>query len=445
MIFKVINRLKSKIKVDKHFSELLRGSLSSFALKILGMLFSYASVLYITNYFGASEFGQYTLGMTILSIVILIPKFGMDQSLVRIVGELFSKNDINGLYLVVKKSIFIMILLSILSSVILYLNTENIASLINKPELKQTFQIISYAILPMAWLGIISAVIQGMRKTIVYTVTSSVLIPGLFLMAVIFSTLNNIELTPIDLYVATIFIVGILSLLIFMKVRPINPKAKELKTYPLIKIVQISFPMLLASSFVLIMTWTDILMLSYYVTEVDIGVYSAAQRVAGIASISLVAINAIAAPKFVQFYTNNDMAGLAKIAQQSTKLMFFTSLPVLMLIFIMPETIMCLFGDEFIAGVAVLLFLSFAQFVNAFSGSVGYIMQMTDNQKTFQNIILLAAVLNIVLNYFLIPKYGVNGAAFASMVSMIFWNITLVFIIKIRMGFYTIYIPYKEL
>ncbi len=53
---------------------------------------------------------------------------------------------------------------------------------------------------------------------------------------------------------------------------------------------------------------------------------------------------------------------------------------------------------------------------------------MADNQKTFQNVILVAALLNVGLNYLLIPKYGINGAAFVSMVSMIFWNITLVLI-----------------
>jgi O-antigen/teichoic acid export membrane protein len=68
-------------------------------------------------------------------------------------------------------------------------------------------------------------------------------------------------------------------------------------------------------------------------------------------------------------------------------------------------------------------------------------MQMTDNQKIFQNVIIVASIINILLNYILIPKYGINGAAIASMFSMIFWNVTLVFIIKQKLGFWTIYLP----
>jgi O-antigen/teichoic acid export membrane protein len=440
----MINRFKSKLLADVHFAELIKGSLSSFILKVVGMIFGYLGVLWITNYYGAAEFGVYTIGVTLLSIAVLIPKFGMDQSLVRIIGELFTKGEISKLYDVLKKSVLFTIILSITVSLILFLNSDYIAILINKPELNQTIQTISYAIVPMALVAIIAAVMQGMRRTIIYVIITSVLLPFLFFISLVIFSLNSINISALELYIGVTFVVLILALLLFKFVLPNKDKKISSETYDFNKIIQISAPMLLTSSFVLIMSWTDILMLSYYTTAAEVGIYSAALKVAAITSISLMAINSIAAPKFVQFYTNNDMKGLAQIAQQSTKLILFTSLPILILIFIAPEWLMGLFGNEFTAGVAVLLLMGIAQFVNAFSGSVGYIMQMTDNQKTFQNVILVAAVLNIVLNYLLIPKYGINGAAFASMVSMIFWNVTLVLIIKIRMGFYTVYNPFQR-
>ena len=102
-----------------------------------------------------------------------------------------------------------------------------------------------------------------------------------------------------------------------------------------------------------------------------------------------------------------------------------------------------LFGQEFSAGVVALLLISFAQLVNSISGSVGYIMQMTNNQKIFQFIIIFSAILNIVMNYFLIPIYGINGAAFSSMISMITWNVMSVIFIKNKLGFWSIYMPNK--
>ena len=42
---------------------------------------------------------------------------------------------------------------------------------------------------------------------------------------------------------------------------------------------------------------------------------------------------------------------------------------------------------------------------------------------------------------FLIPIYGINGAAFASFASLLFWNIVMVIVVKKKFGFYSFYFP----
>ncbi len=177
------------------------------------------------------------------------------------------------------------------------------------------------------------------------------------------------------------------------------------------------------------MQWTDTIMLGMFRTEKEVGIYNVALKLAALTSITLFAINTIAAPKFAEFWGRRDIKGLGRVAQQSTKLIFWTSFPILLSFWLFPSYILSVFGSEFKAGVIALMILTFGQFVNAISGSVGYILQMTEKQKIFQNIILIATVINIILNAILIPKFGINGAAFASMVSLVFWNLTSVFYI----------------
>jgi O-antigen/teichoic acid export membrane protein len=71
-----------------------------------------------------------------------------------------------------------------------------------------------------------------------------------------------------------------------------------------------------------------------------------------------------------------------------------------------------------------LIILCVGQLFNAFSGPVGIILQMTGNQKIYQNILFVAAVINITLNISLIKDYGINGVAFATAISLSFWNIS---------------------
>ena len=79
---------------------------------------------------------------------------------------------------------------------------------------------------------------------------------------------------------------------------------------------------------------------------------------------------------------------------------------------------------------------------SAICGSVGTLLQMSGNQKYFQNVLIAAAILNVALNNILIPNYQLLGAAIASLVSNVFWNILMVIYIKRKFGFYTIYLPF---
>jgi O-antigen/teichoic acid export membrane protein len=58
--------------------------------------------------------------------------------------------------------------------------------------------------------------------------------------------------------------------------------------------------------------------------------------------------------------------------------------------------------------------------------------------------IIGAFLINVILNYLLIPEFGMNGAAFASMISMVFWNIFSVIYINKTMGILTLYLPIRQ-
>jgi len=182
-------------------------------------------------------------------------------------------------------------------------------------------------------------------------------------------------------------------------------------------------------------------MLGIWRTEEEVGIYNVAVRLSMITSFTLTAINSIAAPKFAEFWGKGDLEGLKKVAQQSTKLIFWTSAPVLILYITFPEWFMGLFGKDFKEGALALVILSIGQFVNAACGSVGYILQMTRNEKIFMKIIGFSVLLNIILNYIFIPKHGLLGASFSSAMTLSIWNLISVIYIKLKYSFITFYIP----
>lgn len=438
---KIITNIKSKLSKDIHLEELLKGSVIAFIFKIVGMGLGYIFVLLIARWYGADTMGLYALSFTLLNIFVTIGVFGFDNALVKFIADYNRNNKVFLIKEVYQKALIVTSLVSCIVSILFFLHVDFFAvTLFKNEQLIFFFQIISFAIIPYTLLKINTATFRGLKRIKEFSFMETVLVflLSVVLFIILYFLYKNQEITILSQVVA-IFISSIISFILIKKHISKGVITKKVLKYK--NILKISFPMLLASSIALIMSWTDIIMLGVFKSASEVGVYTVLIKLAGLTSITLMAINSIAAPKFSELYSNNDIDGLKKIVQHSSKMIFYSSLPIILILSIFPKFILEIFGQEFIMGTTALWILMFGQFVNIISGSGGYIMQMTNNHNVFQKIIIVTFLINIILNYFLIPMFGINGAAFASMFSIIFWNIFTVVYLKKTMGINTIYIP----
>ncbi len=436
----ILQTFSKRLSEDIHFKELIQGSLTFFILQILGVATGYAFTLLVTRNLGASCWGIFALSFTVLQITSVIGKLGLDTALLRFIAQCNAQGKVRTARYIYLKSIIVTIFLSLFLSVLLYYLSPLLAEKVfAKKHLALYLKLVPFALLPFVLLSINSESLRGFKKIKEYTILKN-LIPSLFTL-MFFSIsfyLLNIRNTK-AVIVAYILGVSVSSLFSFLLLnKKFSNKNDELEKISLRQILSVSLPMFLSSSLFMVMSWTDTIMLGMWRTEEEVGIYNVAMRLSMITSFTLGAINSIAAPKFAEFWGKKDLEGLKKVAQQSTKLIFWTSAPILILYILFPKFFMGIFGKEFREGASALVFLTIGQFVNASVGSVGYILQMTDKQKIFQNIILIAAILNIMLNLFLIPKLGIVGAAIASAIAFCFINIIPFFLIRYYYGFFTV-------
>jgi O-antigen/teichoic acid export membrane protein len=433
--------------MNLHLKELIHGSGIAFTFRIVGGALGYVFTLLITRNLGAEAMGIYALSLTVASIFSLFGKLGFDTATLRFVAEHNARGEKEKVAIVLNRIMKIVLPAGILLSVLMFLSSPFIADYIfHKRHLVPYFRIISLAMLPMILTAISSSSLQGLKKIKLYAFLgnmSNQVFSIIALLALLYFFNRNASVVVIAYSIASIFtaLMAVLFLNRYIKIRKIFSPKKTDETFKLSKLLSVSFPMLLSSSMFLVMSWTDTIMLGIFRTEGDVGIYNVAMRVAGITSIMLTSVNSIAAPKFAEFYGTKDMSGLRDTVRQSTRMIFWTSFPILLILFTFPSFILGIFGNEFRAGVYALMILTFGQFINSVSGSVGYILQMTGNHKVFRNIIFTAALINIFLNYLLIPAYGITGAALASMVSMGFWNLCSMIYIKRSLDITTYYVP----
>ncbi|MFQ5836125.1 MAG: oligosaccharide flippase family protein, partial [bacterium] len=355
MLNKFIILFEPQLK-DRHLSELLKGSSVAFAFKVFGIATSYIFFLLVTRNFGAEVMGIFALSFTVLQISSVIGRLGFDTALLRFVAEYSSQNRHDLVKEVYVKAIKMIVPFSFFLSVFLFFSAPYISKYIfHKEHLSAYFQIVSFAVLPMVLVFINSESLRGIKKIKEYIFLQNV---SIFLFATVILALMlpflREKYVPLIACIASLVLVAFLSLVVWLKNSKLNLISHK-NSLKLMDILNVSLPMLLASSLFLIMQWTDTIMLGMFRTEGEVGVYNIALKVAMLTSITLFAINSIAAPKFAEFYGRGDMEGLGKVAQQSTKLIFWSSFPILLILFIFPAFILGIFGGEFKVGVFALV------------------------------------------------------------------------------------------
>lgn len=441
----MINQIKKILNIkDIQLSGLVRNSIFNLILKIAGMAIGYLTMIFITKYYGAATFGIYTLSITIMSVFALIPRFGMGIAMVRIVGELYTHSKYYDILKIYRKVVIFSGGMALLFSLLLYSSAPELSSyFLYKPFMSSYLQIIAFAIFPTVLIIIISATLQGMKFTTEYMFIQTILQQFIFLILLIVNESFSLSYNIVCIYTISV----VLSLLIGsnmlrnkMKYILAKPTVGSSK-YDLKKILTIAYPMLLSSSIMMVINWTDILMIGAFLKEEDVGIYNVAYRIAGLVNISLIAINSVVTPQFISHYTKEDYQGLSNTTKNASKMSFLLSSPIIIIFLIFPNYILHFFGDEFTVGSTAFIIVAIGQFANAITGAVASLLMMTDNQKIFQNVMLGVAFMNIVLNYILIPIYGINGAAMATASSMIISNFILMYIVFKKFGFLSIYIP----
>jgi O-antigen/teichoic acid export membrane protein len=98
------------------------------------------------------------------------------------------------------------------------------------------------------------------------------------------------------------------------------------------------------------------------------------------------------------------------------------------------ELLITAFGPEYAGGYLALVVLATGQLLNAAAGSVGALLNMTGHARDTVAGLLAGAILNATLNLVLIPLYGIEGAAYATAITFVFWNVLLHRKVRQRLG-----------
>lgn len=173
-------------------------------------------------------------------------------------------------------------------------------------------------------------------------------------------------------------------------------------------------------SFILI-TSTDVLLLTYFRTLEEVGLYNAVLPIISLMLYFPFAVSAVVTPYSSELWEHKKKEVLKKSVELVTKFSFIILIVLGGILCIYPDiALRILFGEAFVAGRLALVFLAGgAIFYGIAYLNMSFLMGVSGPKNNlFMNI--AAAVLNVILNFILVQKYGIYGAALSTAVSYLF-------------------------
>jgi len=407
--------------LEKQLTDITKKSSYVFLGKIIGVVFGLIMNLVIARLYGAELYGRFIYIFTFISFFPSLTSLGLRSGLIYFIPKYTTNNDTEKRNTLITNSFILTSLLSVIVIVTIALNTEFISSnLLNNSELSPLINLMSPLIILLTLNTISQGVFRGKMEIKDFVIGKDLLMPSikLFVVTILYFLGLRIEGLIIGYYT------GFGALIIYYLIKIIinnNIKFKDikLKNRKLIYTTfKFSLPLFLTGFLVFFVNKTDTFMIGYFLRDTDVGIYNIALKIGTMSGFVLTAFNTTFAPMISNLYEQDKMKELASIYKIITKWILTINLIAFSLFILFSNEIMLFFGQEFTAGAYALIFIGIGQIANVIVGPAGYINTMTGKPQyeLYNNIIVL--ILNVTLNYIMIPIYGINGAAVASAISV---------------------------
>ncbi len=191
--------------------------------------------------------------------------------------------------------------------------------------------------------------------------------------------------------------------------------------------------MMWTSGFNYILISADSLMLGLLLSTDAVGIYRIASQVAVAIVIALTAMNGILHPIVADLHASGKQKELQRIVSIGANAVFAISIIGGLVLFFAADYLPLLFGREYVEPIPILRILIFGQIFNACAGPAVLLLNMTGYQRDAAKIMAVGATLNLILNAVMISTMGIEGAAYATIITTLLWNVGAAFVVWKRL------------
>ncbi|MBO0882778.1 MAG: polysaccharide biosynthesis C-terminal domain-containing protein, partial [Mycobacterium sp.] len=161
----------------------------------------------------------------------------------------------------------------------------------------------------------------------------------------------------------------------------------------------------------IVMQRFDIVLVGALAGAVDAAIYAAATRFIVVGQLGINALTLAAQPQFARSITARDHAGTNKLYQISTAWLVLVTWPVYLVLIVFAEPFLSVFGHGYSSGQTAIILIAASMLLATSLGMVDTLLAMAGHTSWNLANAMLALGVNLALDFWLIPKHGLVGAA----------------------------------
>jgi len=411
-----LDSIKGRLK------EVTKGATIIFIGLALGRISAFATRLLLARFVGAEGYGLFSLAIAIFNIITVFSMIGFPIGIARFIAFYRAKEDIGKVSGTIFSSLKMTLPIGVTLTLLIIIFSQKISVLLfHEPKLSPILKVFALAI-PFYMIAVVFiSALRGFKA-----IKEKVLAED------IFGQITKLSFVLCFLFLGFgvkgagyAYIIGsgvtlIVAFHYLNKTFPAFLRKSTKNESMMIALLTYSWPLFFADLINQIRVQIGTLLLGYFVTSSEVGIFNAAFPISQLLLLFLLSLNYIFMPTLTELLATHKMRDINRMYKIVAKWSFYLTFPCFLVIITFSKQILgVLFGSAYIDASLPLQILSLGFLTVVIVGSTGTLMVAAAKTKAYLIFELVGITNNIIFNLLFIPRWGITGAAMAVSISLI--------------------------
>jgi O-antigen/teichoic acid export membrane protein len=414
-----------RVRADQNIVTVAKGGGIVFTGNLFESGARFAIGVVLARLLGAEQLGLCNLALSVASIAAGLALLGLPSAMVRYISLFLGRRDTAGVWGALQVGLGLTTILSVSMGIGLFVLADPIAERVfHESRLVPLLRVMSLVVPFLALSSIVAAATRGFKKMQYTVIGQNIAQPAIRLLlvvalAIVVGLNAKRALVAFGAAVMIVFVMLLYFLnSLFPLKRPLGTARRSVK-----EVLRFSLPLYLSGLIGIFGGNIKTMLLGALNTATSVGIFAVASQINTVGKMFHHGIVTAAAPIVSDLYDRGEREQLGHFYQTVTKWTLTLNLPLFLAVLLFPVPILSIFGQGFVGGGTALTILAWTNLVNTGTGICGTVLDMTGNTSLKLVNSLVTFALAIGLNILLIPRWGLMGAATASLAGAVTVNL----------------------